>query len=58
MKFNRQFYQTSSFYFGLALVGAPLVNLASSQDPVGRLLNYGCQLFGLGFLVAAFLKRR
>ncbi|WP_242362917.1 hypothetical protein [Limosilactobacillus antri] len=57
MKFNRYFYKTSSFYFGLALVLAPLVNLAVSQDPVGKLLNYGCQLFGLCFLIAAVIKR-
>ena len=56
MKFNRQFYKTSSFYFGWALVLAPLVNLAVSQDPVG-ILNYGCQLFGLLFLIASLIKR-
>lgn len=57
MKFNRQFYKTSSFYFGWALVLAPLVNLAISQNPVGRILNYGCQLFGLLFLIASLIKR-
>ena len=40
MKFNRQFYKTSSFYFGWALVLAPLVNLAVSQDPVGKWPQY------------------
>ena len=58
MKFNRQFYKTSSFLFGLVLVIAPIYNLLTSQDPVGRALNGGCQLLGLIFLIACFFKRK
>lgn len=58
MKFNREFYKTNSFYFGIALVLAPMVDLLTDQDPVGRLLDHGCQVFGLLFLVAAFIKRQ
>ena len=57
MKFNRQFYKTNSVLFGLVLISAPTYNLLTSQDQVGRLLNIGCQIFGLIFLVACFFKR-
>ena len=57
MKFNHQFYKTNSFLFGLALVLAPLIDLVSDHDPVGRLLDFGCQLFGVIFLIACLFKR-
>ncbi|MGM9891322.1 hypothetical protein [Limosilactobacillus sp.] len=58
MQFNRHFYKTNSFLFGLALVLMPLVDLATDQDPLGRWLDFGCQAFGLIFLVACLIKRR
>lgn len=58
MKFNHHFYQTNSFLFGLTLVLAPLVGLLTSRDPIGRLLNIGCQLFGVIFLIESLIQRR
>ena len=56
MKFNRHFYKTNSFLFGLALVLAPLVDLV--VDPLGRLLDFSCQAFGVLFLLAGLVQRR
>lgn len=50
MKFNRHFYKTNSFLFGLALVLAPLVDLVVDHDPLGRLLDFSCQAFWGAFL--------
>ena len=58
MKFNRHFYKTNSFHFGLALVLAPLVDLVVDHDPLGRLLDFSCQAFGVLFLLAGLVQRR
>lgn len=57
MKFNHRFYRTNSFLFGLVLIIAPVYNLLTSSDPVGRVLNVACQGLGLIFLVTSFVKR-
>lgn len=58
MKFNRQFYKTNSFLFGLALIIAPLYDLLTDQDPIGRMLDLGCQAFGLVFLLTSLFRRQ
>lgn len=57
MKFNRRFYQTNSFLFGIVLIVAPVYNLLTSSDPVGWVLNTACQGLGLIFLATSFVKR-
>lgn len=57
MKFNHHFYKTNSFLFGFALILAPVIDLITDQDIIGRILDLGCQLFGALFLIASLFKR-